>query len=1102
MLNFVFQVFNAISPQEASRYWIKRAQIRALEPTWPVPLSILAVIVLMAASGQGRALVRYTVSSYESHAGFSPHVGAFLLLLVLFSLLMMILAFMLSAVTRRAYIREDIHEVAGGEGGDQKAVDPSIGLRLQYAYISGLALPVGVFLLTYSLVASPWVVVSEDRAADLPEWLPLSILPSLPILTGALIAGGFCLFNGQLARWCDKRLAHFNGFKLSPAARRIFGWPVGFAGPTLALQFWRLISYFVSRRHQLSNALLLFMLVVLLLLEGFWGLQTVMTSSEGSENLPPIKRSDPRAFMWTIFLSVWFIDLVAWYAHDKHIRLHNGHDARYIIIDRRAEAGFRWGRRIGIFTLPLLLWWWDFVDLVNTLGTALIGMAWLTLVMSWVVERAVMPFGPEGVGTLREKTTFSLRSKLFIGLLSLLFVDVFIGTIEGYLFPKLGAQTSLLPLLPLLAMGLVLSLLMSKSVRQRFGHVPGMLNRLATPVYLSPFLIFGLGEAHHIHRIQVSASELSVENALPIHTHAEQWLSTRISAATQQGDMPDAIPAIVVLAEGGGIRAANHSALFLSHLDEALREACQSSDQAMVSLVRLCRSAPTRLLDHVYVMSGVSGGAVGISTYLAALAEEQQSGALHDARHVVIRKTLQSDFMSVLVAGIFGGDFITSMLPVQLGDRAIGLFHRNQTDGFSGQLPSQILNAFPRGIHDRADRFETRLASVFEREVREAFGREEVQHSRIFDLSLETVTQLAAGRNTRSGQAFSRGLREPVVMFSTFSETDARLMVASNVDFLQDTENIDEGLSGQSEDICPPILAVQQLIDVVRANEDDKAGFCQSRQMTLPLSTAAHVSARFPVSNPTGVVETRTGGVWTRHHFVDGGYLDNSGAVAALEALEHLVRARRKLASACQSELNDCHEQTPRLDVMVLHIFAKTVPQESRVERANTARQEEFTKIANALLKARGVSGHLPVENLCRYIFDRASEASGRCAMLRVGRVATPDELEGVYTEENFSKARLAGEPTQSDLVSPISDFALQEDLIGATWVPVPLEVAQSDRQSNARYALLGWTLTEATADHINNVMKGTALRVCDTIIGGEEGVCDSEIATGTEYVR
>ena len=67
----------------------------------------------------------------------------------------------------------------------------------------------------------------------------------------------------------------------------------------------------------------------------------------------------------------------------------------------------------------------------------------------------------------------------------------------------------------------------------------------------------------------------------------------------------------------------------------------------------------------------------------------------------------------------------------------------------------------------------------------------------------------------------------------------------------------------------------------------------------VPLSTVVHNSARFPYVSPAGVVQRRDNAPgdlrrhWTR--LVDGGYVDNAGALTALELLRLVLRERDRL---------------------------------------------------------------------------------------------------------------------------------------------------------------------------------------------------------------
>ena len=60
----------------------------------------------------------------------------------------------------------------------------------------------------------------------------------------------------------------------------------------------------------------------------------------------------------------------------------------------------------------------------------------------------------------------------------------------------------------------------------------------------------------------------------------------------------------------------------------------------------------------------------------------------------------------------------------------------------------------------------------------------------------------------------------------------------------------------------------------------------------IPLSTAISVGARFPFVTPPALIYDREGKKWG--HLVDGGYVENMGAMALLELYEHLQQLARK----------------------------------------------------------------------------------------------------------------------------------------------------------------------------------------------------------------
>src|SRR5262249_39161024 len=127
------------------------------------------------------------------------------------------------------------------------------------------------------------------------------------------------------------------------------------------------------------------------------------------------------------------------------------------------------------------------------------------------------------------------------------------------------------------------------------------------------------------------------------HTVANQAASD--SRPSQSSARATAAPSILVSAEGGGIRAAYWTAVSLEEVSQA-------------------RKAP--LLADTVILSGVSGGSLGIATFLAA-----QDLPL-EARLPCIREFLSGDFLSPLPAGLLFLDVPRLILPAWLLDKHRG----------------------------------------------------------------------------------------------------------------------------------------------------------------------------------------------------------------------------------------------------------------------------------------------------------------------------------------------------------------------------------------------------------------------------------------------
>ncbi|MEM9724360.1 MAG: hypothetical protein AAF909_02725 [Pseudomonadota bacterium] len=150
----------------------------------------------------------------------------------------------------------------------------------------------------------------------------------------------------------------------------------------------------------------------------------------------------------------------------------------------------------------------------------------------------------------------------------------------------------------------------------------------------------------------------------------DDWLENR---ANRQAyiDAGKPYPVYVIAAQGGGLYAAYQSALYLAKLQDA---------------------CPT-FAQHVFAISGVSGGAVGAATFTALAAEHARNQEVADpvsapcgdpaldpngdpvSFEKLTHNMLKQDFLSPVISGLLFGDFTArfSPTPIPAFDRARAL---------------------------------------------------------------------------------------------------------------------------------------------------------------------------------------------------------------------------------------------------------------------------------------------------------------------------------------------------------------------------------------------------------------------------------------------
>jgi hypothetical protein len=265
-----------------------------------------------------------------------------------------------------------------------------------------------------------------------------------------------------------------------------------------------------------------------------------------------------------------------------------------------------------------------------------------------------------------------------------------------------------------------------------------------------------------------------------------QWLASRTDKHLYEGRN---YPVFIVSAEGGGIRAAYFSALVLS----SIQDRCPAFAQ------------------HVFAISGVSGGSVGAAVF-AGLVKRLAGQGVNDSCPLEASTTgefqrsaeavLRHDFFSPLLAALLFPDFVQRFLP------------------------------WPIESFDRARAFEYALERAWKQETK---GDEFSQS--FFDLS-----------------AGWRGGAVPALVLNTTNVETGMRMAISHLDIYEESQ----GHLGTLLDVDPGL--------------------------TMPLSTAAGLSARFPLVAPAGsiLIPGDPNGVEKRR-YVDGGYFENTGAASIFD---------------------------------------------------------------------------------------------------------------------------------------------------------------------------------------------------------------------------
>jgi len=369
----------------------------------------------------------------------------------------------------------------------------------------------------------------------------------------------------------------------------------------------------------------------------------------------------------------------------------------------------------------------------------------------------------------------------------------------------------------------------------------------------------------------------------------EHYISTAAALPNDQLQSPDAIfeafsqrnpgqPAIIVTATGGGLHASAWTVAVLNHLEEAFH----------------VDGAPKESFhDHLLLASTVSGGSIGLMSYLYQLQLMKSQAAKQAEPAYNPDQALHAADCSSLEAVTWG------------------LLYYDLPKAFVPMLPYFIApsSGLPESVGDgqgatsdldKAPLFKDRtwaLRKGFARNLRNQYcvdGNSNLSQDLSEQPAFEEAEKaLTLGHLLGAGQD---PFTPAISMNTTTVEGGARFLLANYELPTLPGQPHQEKLGGNES------YPAQSFLDVYRDENNAR------QSIDLPLATAAQMSATFPyVSSAARIPLSFTK---SQYHFIDGGYYDNDGTASAIEFLRSMLEARENQRH--QDKVNCDNEKDPK----------------------------------------------------------------------------------------------------------------------------------------------------------------------------------------------
>lgn len=194
-------------------------------------------------------------------------------------------------------------------------------------------------------------------------------------------------------------------------------------------------------------------------------------------------------------------------------------------------------------------------------------------------------------------------------------------------------------------------------------------------LFLLAFIIGSLHETHYVRTVEISTGDNNYARRPSLKEYLTKWLAQRNVLADSSGNGYDAY---FVLANGGASRSGYWTASVLGKIEDA----------SIVQDTGRVRADKSRFSDHVFCLSGTSGGGVGVATFFSLLRnKENQKNKVYSSS---AQEYLKHDYFTYTFARMLGPDFFNYIVPYSAkSDRAAALersFETSATEKVNGFL--------------------------------------------------------------------------------------------------------------------------------------------------------------------------------------------------------------------------------------------------------------------------------------------------------------------------------------------------------------------------------------------------------------------------------